>query len=70
VIKSLGTAPFGVRRIAGSIELVSAGGAGATVTAVNANGYATPDKVAATPTASGLRIDLLPEVLYYVISRN
>ncbi|QOV92167.1 hypothetical protein [Humisphaera borealis] len=70
VVKDLGAAPFGIRKVAGSIELLSAGsGAAAKVTAVDSNGYATAAKVATKPTAGGVRIDLLPDVLYYVITR-
>ena len=73
VITDLGSAPFGVRKIAGTVELTfAAGGAsdGAVkVTAVDPNGYATPAAVAATPTPAGVRFDLLPDVLYYVVTR-
>lgn len=75
VIKDLGSAPFGVRKIAGTVELTFAGGGpagdgAAKVTAVDPNGYATPAKVTATPAgAGGVRIELLPDVLYYVVGR-
>lgn len=70
VIHDLGSAPFGVRKISGSVELLSAGsGAAARVIAVDANGYPTNAKVPVAATTGGVRIDLLPDVLYYVVTR-
>ncbi len=70
VIKDLGAAPFGVKKIAGAVEVLWPGAAGAKVTALDANGYATVTKVPVVASPTGVRIDLLPDVLYYVVTRN
>jgi hypothetical protein len=82
-IANLGSAPFGVRTIAGSVELAfgpqagppggpatGAAGPPARVAALDPNGYATSRPVPVVATAGGgVKIDLLPDVLYYVVTR-
>lgn len=72
-LKDLGSAPFGIRKIAGTVELnFVAGGPPARISALDANGYAMmnqPVKSEAGTATGSVRIELLPDVLYYVVSR-
>lgn len=85
-VADVGSAPFGVRTIAGSVEVTFAAATGKPdeppsaavppapgprVTAVDPNGYGTPREVKVAPTdgGTGVKIELLPDVLYYVVTR-
>ena len=66
-VVSTGDAPICVRKFAGSVSLQRADAAKLKVAALDPNGYKTKD----LPTAQGdtLKIDLLPDCLYYSISK-
>ena len=72
-ITSLGGAPFGVKKIQGTIELRLQAGAAAgapTVTALDENGYPIKKSVTPKPAGSGaVELPLLDDVVYYTITR-
>lgn len=73
-IRDLGAAPFGVRKITGSVtlrQLVPVQGENLRVIPLDENGYpATGKKVTAQPQADrSVTIQLLDDVLYYVVMR-
>jgi hypothetical protein len=74
-IVNLGGAPFGVKKIEGTIELQFAAGAGgdsanAKVVALDENGYPTSRRVEGKAGAAGsLVLPLLEDVIYYVVTR-
>jgi len=63
-----GDAPIGVRKFSGSVTLKRADAAKLKVAALDVNGHKTRD----LPAGSGdsLKIELLPDCLYYVIQKN
>jgi len=68
-IINTGSAPFGVKKIRGSITLSLKGSRPSRVTACDENGYATGKQVETSGTASAFKVDLREDVVYYVIRR-
>jgi hypothetical protein len=63
LIESIGTNPWRVRKLAGSVSLTRSDAAQLKVTALDLNG------VPVKPVGSANRIELLPDVMYYVIEQ-
>jgi hypothetical protein len=70
-ITALGGAPFGVRKIQGTVEFkLSGGGAAPVVTALDENGYPSNKAVNSKAGDGGaVQLPLLEDVVYYVIGR-
>ena len=67
-ITALGSAPFGVRKIAAAVSLALKGSGKITATALDENGYATKKKVVVTGGGAGTPLQIrLPEDAIYVI---
>ncbi len=70
-ITNLGSAPFGVRKIATKLTLKWRGVTGLKVSALDENGYATAKKVEVKhQEASGFELILDPTSIYHVVSRQ
>lgn len=71
-ITDLGSGPMGVEQIAGTVTVALEGRESAAqlkITALDENGYPTKKVVKTTATGTGLQIECLPDVVYYVIER-
>ena len=66
-ITDLGAPPIVVREFAGTVELRRPDAAGLRAIALDHNGYR--HEMIARGGADALRVELLPQVLYYIISR-
>ncbi|MGB2821717.1 MAG: hypothetical protein WBF17_12095 [Phycisphaerae bacterium] len=68
-IASMGSAPFGIKRIDASVTLKLAGGAKCKVTALDENGYATDKAVGVVGSLGGATIKLAGDAIYHVVTR-
>ena len=68
-IASMGSAPFGIRRIDASVTLKLTGAGKPKAVALDENGYATDKPVRLTAGAGKVKIDLAPDAIYHVLTR-
>ncbi len=68
-IVAMGSGPWNIKNIYGSVTLTSPPWTAGHVQALRANGASAGQRVKTTRTPTGLTIHLLPNVLYYLITR-